>query len=385
MPRVTQVSSLHHEQPAQHHEQPAQRSLTIAYLCLQVTKEGQASYAHVHEIIAGLRELGHTVTLYEPRHLKSYGPLRRMYEFLRTQWRMQREAASADVIYCRAHFAAIMTSLWARIKHIPIVQEVNGPYEDLFIAWPSTRHLRPLFEWLMRFQYRHANALITVTSGLQQWLAKETGHHRVSIVPNAANDRIFHPGAPVPDGLPARYAVFVGALAAWQGLPHLIGAATLPEWPGDVALLIVGEGALHELALQAASTNARVVFLGRRPYHEIPGILCGSIASLVPMVDLSGRSRTGLSPLKLYEAMACGIPVIATDFPGQAEVLREEKCGIVVPPENPLAIAQAVRTLAENPEAAREMGIRGRQAVEREHSWTKRAEQTAEILQSIAR
>lgn len=366
-------------------DRPGGRSLDIAYLCLQVTKEGQASFAHVNEIIGGLKELCHTVTLYEPRHLRRYGPLVRVREFVRTQNRMRHEARNVDVIYCRAHFATFMTSLWARRNRIPMVLEVNGPYEDLFIAWPRTRYFRPLFEWLMGTQYRHADALVTVTTGLRDWLSSETGRDDVFVVPNAANDRVFRPGSPVPEGLPDRYVAFVGALALWQGLPHVLKAATLPEWPEDVTLLIAGDGAQREMALEAARTNERVIFLGRRPYGDIPGILCGSIASLVPKVELGGRSITGLSPLKLYEAMACAVPVVATDFPGQAEVLREEQCGIVIPPEDPLAIARAVRALAEDPESARAMGEQGRRAVEREHSWAKRAEQTAGILLRVAR
>jgi glycosyltransferase involved in cell wall biosynthesis len=364
---------------------PTGRQLDIAYLCLQVTKEGQASYAHVNEIIGGLRDLGHSVTLYEPRHLERYGPLVRAREFIRTQNRMRREARNVDVIYCRAHFATLMTSLWARRKRIPMVLEVNGPYEDLFIAWPRTRYFRPLFEWLMGTQYRNADALVTVTSGLQTWLSDETGRSDVYVIPNAANDRLFRPNTPVPDGLPDRYVAFVGALALWQGLPHVLEAATLEEWPEDVTLLIAGDGAQREMALEAGRSNERVVFLGRRPYGDIPGILCGSVASLVPKVELGGRSITGLSPLKLYEAMACATPVVATDFPGQAEVLRDEQCGIVIPPEDPVAIASAVRILAEDPETARRMGARGRVAVEREHSWARRAEQTADILVRVAR
>ncbi|MDY0086976.1 MAG: glycosyltransferase family 4 protein [Coriobacteriia bacterium] len=361
------------------------RSLNIAYLCLQVTKEGQASHAHVHEIISGLRELGHTVTLYEPRHLRHYGPLVRAWEFYKTQSRLRREAADADVIYCRAHFATRMTSKWARRQGIPMVLEVNGPYEDLFIAWPKTRFLRQFFEWLMGTEYRNADALLTVTGGLQSWLAHETGRDDVRVVPNGANHRLFHPGVPRIEGLPDRYVAFVGSLARWQGIPYMLAAMSEPQWPADVMLLIAGDGAERDMVEEAARVNERVVYLGKRPYADIPAILCSSIASLVTMTDLCDRASTGLSPLKLYEAMACAVPAITTDFPGQAELLRDERCGILIPSEDPKAIADAVEALAADPEEAHAMGARGRIAIEREHSWARRAEQTAAILDSAAR
>lgn len=363
----------------------ASRSLNIAYLCLQVTKEGQASHAHVHEIISGLRDLGHTVTLYEPRHLSRYGALVRAWEFFRTQMRLRREAADVDVVYCRAHFATRMTSRWARRHSIPMVLEVNGPYEDLFIAWPKTRYLRPLFEWLMGTQYRDADALVTVTRGLGSWLAHETGRDDVMVVPNGANHRLFRPNVPRIGSLPDRYVAFVGALARWQGIPYMLAATSMPQWPDDVMLVIAGDGAEREMVEEAARSNGRVVYLGKQPYEDVPAILCGSIASLVTMTDLDDRASTGLSPLKLYEAMACAVPAIVTDFPGQAEILRDEQCGILISPEDAKAIAESVNELAANREEARAMGARGRIALEREHSWARRAEQTADILLSAVR
>lgn len=364
----------------------AEDSPHVLYLCLQVTIEGQASYAHVHEIIGGLREEGMRVDLFEPAYASANpGALTRLREFLRAQRRLAAHLTEADVVYCRAHFADFPTAWRARRAGIPVVQEVNGPYEDLFVAWPWTRRASGIFTGLMRTQYRWANELVTVTDGLARWLTEETGRASVHVIPNGANVEIFRPDAPHRNGLPPRYAVFFGALAAWQGIDVALNAVALPEWPDDVSLVIAGAGACQAAVETAAVSNPRVVYLGTLPYREIPGLVAGALCGLSPKTG-AGRSMSGLSPLKVYETLACGTPVIVTDFPGQAELVRDNHVGAVVPPEDPAALASAIRALAANEADRTAMGARGRDLIVNAHSWRARARATADVIRgAIAR
>jgi glycosyltransferase involved in cell wall biosynthesis len=81
--------------------------------------------------------------------------------------------------------------------------------------------------------------------------------------------------------------------------------------------------------------------------------------------------------------MACGVPVVVADFRGQAELVRQTECGLVVPPDDPAALARAVAYLYERGEETREMGRRGRHAIETEHSWDHRAAATAAALRQL--
>jgi glycosyltransferase involved in cell wall biosynthesis len=88
----------------------------------------------------------------------------------------------------------------------------------------------------------------------------------------------------------------------------------------------------------------------------------------------------------MYETLACGVPAIVTDFPGQRELVISAGCGIVIPPDDPSALAKAVREMSEKPKMAREMGRLGREAVVRDHSWQRRADDTGDaIRRAIAR
>ncbi|MBW3572930.1 MAG: glycosyltransferase, partial [Gemmatimonadetes bacterium] len=333
--------------------------MRLTYLCLQATREGQAAHAHVHEIIAGLRRLGWQVQLFEPHHRRGENtPLwRRAIEFMRVQAGLWlRGRPGAGILYIRNHHGAFPTALLAKLLRIPVVQEVNGPYEDLFVSWPVTRRMAALFRWLFRVQLRWANAVVAVTPQLADWVRAEAGEKRVVVVPNGANTDLFHPGARTERDLPARFVVFFGALAPWQGVDTLLEAVESAAWPADVALVIAGDGGAREKVQAAAARNPLVRYLGALPYREVPGVVARSLASLCPKNNIAGHATTGLNPLKLFETAACGVPIVVTDFPGQADVVRTHGCGVVIPPENGEALARAVARLAADPEESAAMG-----------------------------
>ncbi|NPA71676.1 MAG: glycosyltransferase family 4 protein [Gammaproteobacteria bacterium] len=364
----------------------------LNYLSLQATREGQASHAHVYEIIKGLKKRGWNISLFEPSYAgssKMPGALKRSIEFIKVQIRMLFSwiRNKPNILYIRHHFASWPVALAARVLGIPVVQEINGPYEDLFIAWPVTRKFKSIFIWQMRSQLRWADAVIAVTEQLAEWANRE-GARNVYVVPNGANTELFHPDA-IPDPeleLPKSYVVFFGALAPWQGIETMVRSVEEHEWPLNVQLVIVGDGIERFKVEAAAARSSAIHYLGPQPYNKMPGIVANSISSMSPQNDLMGRaSKTGLFPLKVFESMACGVPVIVSDYPGMADMVRECGCGLVVPPGDPKALAAAVRELYLDEKRRVEMGKKGREAVLSNYSWDKRAEETENILLSLLR
>ncbi len=359
---------------------PARRG-NLAYLCLQVTREGQASHAHVHEIIAGLREAGWRVTLFEPT-----GRGGKLWQFLGIQFRLLWRIQEFNAVYLRFHFAALPAAAGTRLFRRPVVQEVNGPVEDVFIAYPWTRHLAFLFRWLSRWSLRASTLLIAVTPQLREVLTRQFPRIPVVVIPNGANTDRFRPDAPVHESLPERFVVFFGALAGWQGIDDLLDAVTEADWPKDIDLVVVGDGAEQSRVAAAARSQASIHYLGTRPYDALPGIVRSSLGGIVPKNGLGARAVTGLFPLKLFETLACGVPVVVTDFPGQADLVRQWRCGLVIPPSDPAQIARAVAHLVGDEAARQAMGRRGRDAIVACHSWRRRAQDTdAAIGGALAR
>lgn len=360
-------------------------NVKIAYLCLDVTREGQASYAHVTEIIAGLRNHGVEVTLFQPYYVKnkkSPRGLLRFWGMFLCQLRLWLQR-SVDCIYIRSHFAAFPTALWAKICRIRVVQEVNGPYADLFMAWPWTLRLKPLFVGLMKTQFLWADVLISVTSELKSWLITEGVRAPIFVIPSGVNTNLFKLDVTTSFSLPKPYVIFFGSLAPWQGIRALLTAVECEVWPQEVYLVIAGDGKERPLIEATAKRIKRVVYLGSVPYSQVPGLVTESLCGVSPQNSEYGRSNTGLNPLKVFETLACGIPVIVTDFPGQADLVKEYQCGLVVPPDDPIALAEAVKRFYLNEKMRREMGHRGHICVKAFHSWERRAEETYRVLRNL--
>ncbi len=355
----------------------------IAYLTLQATREGQAAHAHVNEIVNGLRELGWSVTLFEPEYGPDASPgiLARLLEFRRIQRNLISRLRDFDAVYIRAHFLALPTARSVRAAHIPVIQECNGPYEDLYAAWPAARPGRVVFNSWQRSQFRNANAVIAVTPELAAWVDRETGRQDTRIVGNGANTDLFRPGLETVAGTPTRYAVFVGALSAWQGVTTMLAATEESAWPEDVPLVIAGDGALRA-DVEAAAAGGRVRYLGAIPYADAARLVSNALTALV-MKDSAQHARSGLSPVKLYESMAAGVPIVVSDMPGLSEIARSCECGLIVPAGDATALALAVARLAEDPHARTRMGEAGRAAAVTGHSWRAAARKVAEIIDSI--
>lgn len=88
-------------------------------------------------------------------------------------------------------------------------------------------------------------------------------------------------------------------------------------------------------------------------------------------------------PVKLFEYMAAGLPVIASDFPLWRNIVREADCGLLVDPRDPGAIANAMRWILENPEEAEEMGRRGRLAAIRKYNWATQEENLLSLYRKL--
>jgi glycosyltransferase involved in cell wall biosynthesis len=354
----------------------------LAYFALDLPHKGQASYVHINEIVDNLRKLGWRVDLFAPRPGSPDEPrnvVAKAYEYLRATWQVSRSLGAHDAVYVRAHALAWPVAMAARLRGRVLVEEVNGTELDLIVSRPWLRPLRPLLRWLYVSQYRRSQHLFPVANELADWLRAEAGHDRISVVPNAANTDLFRPM----DSEPSEpFVVFFGGLTDWHGVDVMIDAVRDPSWPAGIRLVVIGRGVRQNLVEDAVRAGLPIRWLGYRPYEQIPGLIAGAIAGLIPMTNPLGRSSTGMNPLKLFETLACGIPTIVSDLPGQADLVGESRCGLVVPGSDPAALARAVAHLAANPDEAREMGRRGAALVRTAHSWRARAVEIDRVLRA---
>jgi glycosyltransferase involved in cell wall biosynthesis len=355
---------------------------SVAYFALDLPHKGQASYVHINEIVANLRTLGWRVDLYTPRPSspdRPRNPIAKSFEYMRTIWRAVQALTSHDALYVRAHALAWPVALAAKMKGRVAVQEINGTELDLIVSRPWLAPFRSLLRWLYVSQYRRADHLFPVAKELAALLRGQVGHDRISVVPNAANTDLFRP---IDRPAAEPFVVFFGGLTDWHGVDVMMDAVRHPEWPRGLPLVVIGTGVRQNLVEAAVRDGLPIRWLGYRPYEQIPGLIAGALAGLIPMTNPRGRSSTGMYPLKLFETLACGVPVIVTELPGQAELVREGRCGLVVPCQDAPALARAVAQMASDPGEAREMGRRGVPLIRAAHSWHARAVEIDHVLRA---
>lgn len=360
-------------------------SLRVAYLSLQEVAEGLDSWAAVNEVIVGLEAAGMIVDRWFPRYgpAGAPAPLARLVEMARLQRHLTGQLSRYDALYVRGHPLALPAAAAAQRAGVPVVQECNGTYADLYLAWPQTRVFAWLFNAAQRRQYAIADRVVCVTPELAEWVRSEAPSARTEVVPNGVNTDVFCLDAPRFPGLPERYAVFFGNFAPWQGIEVLIDAFESAEWPRDLPLVFAGDGALtREVEAARDRSPDRLHYLGHVPYLDMASVVANATVSVVP-IHSPERSATGFSPLKLYESMACGTPVVVSDVGGLAEFVRRTGSGAVFPSGDAGGLARAVAKVVGSPGALISAAGAARATACSECSWGARAMERARILREV--
>ncbi|MGN6562951.1 MAG: glycosyltransferase family 4 protein [Thermomicrobiales bacterium] len=167
-------------------------------------------------------------------------------------------------------------------------------------------------------------------------------------------------------GIARPVLLLAGRLVRWKGVEYAIAALAAAQTMPAPMLVLAGDGpyraTLERLATELGVRD-RVLFLGNWPYEQMPDLLAA--ADIV--LGMSFVNETfGIS---LCEALACERPVIASDFGGFREVVRPGETGLLVPPQNPVALAAAIDTLLADPARRAAFGAAGRRDVAARFSW----------------
>jgi glycosyltransferase involved in cell wall biosynthesis len=178
---------------------------------------------------------------------------------------------------------------------------------------------------------------------------------------------------------------YIGSLDREKGVDVALQAMKfLPE----SKLVIIGEGRkrahewLNDLA-RRERIESRVEFKGYLEPGKIKGIMGSARILVLPYPD-TPLNRYCTSPLKLFESLASGSPIVASSLPTTREILAHEKNAYLVQPGDPRALAQGIRVLYDNPELSREIARNARSEAEK-YTWDQRAGNINDFLSSVDR
>jgi glycosyltransferase involved in cell wall biosynthesis len=261
---------------------------------------------------------------------------------------------------------------------VPWILETQGPFYEEARLDRKSLVLAGLARELELRAYRQCNVLICVSHALRDRLVREADlpPHKVLVVPNGVDADLFTPApgaaARVFDGFTIGYA---GSLTHWQGIDLLLRAMhRLDRSAIRLHLVVIGDGMMRvrwEALAAELGLSDRVRFLGRVPQAEVPILIGGTDAGFAG----HGESRDGRvyhSPLKIYEYLAMGTPVIASASEDALLVVREGENGFVYPPGDVTGLTAALLRAWTARERLRVMGTRAREEILARHTWTHR-------------
>ncbi len=367
--------------------------MRIAYVCMDLGVPvfgGKGSSVHVQEVLRALLNAGAQPTLFAVR-LDGTPPAD--LRTVRTHQvpvargddqRSREQAARAanrdlrDVLVRDGPFDLVYErySLWsfagmehARAAGIPGLLEVHAPLVDEQAAY-RTLVDRGGAEQVARTVFSTAAACIAVSEEIAAYLQQcGVPPRRIHVIANGVNPDRFAPDLSPALPAPGIFTIgFVGSLKPWHGVPVLLEAfAALHRRHPKTRLLIVGDGP-QRLQLDEAAHTLRdaVHFTGAVSPEAVPGLLASIDAAVAPYPPLANFY---FSPLKVFEYMASGLPVVASRLGQLQTVIHDGINGLLCPPGDPRALEQALERLLNDPALRARLGQAARATVLAEHTW----------------
>lgn len=300
---------------------------------------------------------------------------------------------AADVLYTRDLVLADLAVRSRRWHRLPIVYEAHtsavafaeeAPRLYRGTGSPSRRKIDRLRRREKRV-YRKADRLVAITRELERFLEKAYGDVApVTVIPDGTRVPQTIPPLRAPAPGESFRVTYIGHLYPWKGVDTIIEA--MKDLPGEELVIVGGlppEPDLdraRELA-RALGVAERVSFRGYLPPTALTDERLRADAFVIPLPD-SLTARYFTSPLKLFEAMAAGRPIVASDLPSIREVLTNEVDALLVPPGDPHAFAAAIRRLAGDRELGARLARRAGEHVRR-FSWDERGKRIASLLREM--
>ncbi|MDQ7779738.1 MAG: glycosyltransferase family 4 protein [Planctomycetota bacterium] len=387
--------------------------MNILYACAVDLSQQFAGTTHVLETVNGLRRRGHRVLLVSTKHGRSETTApghRDSFRLPVPQVPVLRPLVfhvllfvyivcvtlrhRIHVIYEREIPFGFGLRIAALLMQIPRVVEVNGLPGDEENA-PVQRKLRDKLRAIFqRIDLRAASAVVTVTARMKRVLIEcySLRPERVAVVQNGANDTLFRPldkfRCRSETGLShaRKYICYVGSFFRYHAIENIVKAApAVIAGRPEVVFLLVGDGQERrrcEEMVKVAKLGEHFLFTGARPYETIPKYICAS--DLCLFMYRPGSPRQSVSPLKVFEYLACERPVLvlandcdmlgtAAEAAGSPPFLHHDDVG-------PPLVARGILAALSDPEILEETARRGREFVLQHHTWARVAQDIEFVL-----
>ena len=281
------------------------------------------------------------------------------------------------------------------LKRTPFVFEVRDLWPESAVVLGELHNPRAiaLATRLEELCYNRASRVVVVTEGIRQrLLARGQAAEKLVLIPNGANTELFRPQPALGEAFRQKHGLqpedfvvaYAGIHGIAQGLETVMRAAQVLRDQANIRFVMVGEGPV-KLDLQQMRADLgldNVLMLPEQPRTSMPAVLSAADVALVPLRKIELFEHA--VPSKLFDAWACGCPVLLSIDGEARRVLEAANGGLFAPPEDPPALAQAIGQLANMPDRGRSLGANGRCFTVERYSRQAQARQLEQLLRGVA-
>jgi glycosyltransferase involved in cell wall biosynthesis len=303
------------------------------------------------------------------------------------------EREKPDLVISRLDIYITSPEKLSKMYNVPFLIEVDSPrsYEQMTFQqyYHTTKWLIQSME--MKF-LRGGKAGFAVSNQLRDHFVKRgMPAEYFSVIPNAADTTKFNPqvsGQQVREKLKLNNSIvlgFVGSFITWHGIENLmkIIEKVLPAHP-DAKFLLVGKGGTRSAAIfnfiKDNKLEDRVILPGHVPHDEVPQYIAAMDILLAPYPEIDFFYY---SPVKIYEYMACGKPVISSRIGQIAELIEDQKTGFLTAPSDVSHICSIIADLIKQPSVRTQIGMAAGAAIQQHHTWQKRGETLSALCKKV--
>ncbi len=276
-----------------------------------------------------------------------------------------------------AHFRDVWGAMAVLdFPHLLPIFEVNGLSS---IEWPhrypqlSNATLQKLRKIELFCLQQSALVLTPSNTILQHIVNQGIDINKIKVLPNGADVPFKRSSTPLIEG---QYILYFGALQPWQGVDILLKSLRYLDDKHDLRLVICASHTEHQCKAyrklaEKLGVHQRIVWYYQLDREALTNVIEHALLSVAPLTECSRNIEQGCSPLKIFESMALGTPVLASDLPVVREIITNKKDGILVRPGRPAELARAIRIATDYPESPLQLGQQARQTILDHFTWSK--------------
>lgn len=278
-----------------------------------------------------------------------------------------------DIIHERDSTFSFSPILLANKFRLPYFVEINSPISMNNLIFKNIEKFKE------NSKIHKADAIITVSNTLRTYFRnKGLPDNKIYVVPNGVDETIFNPFV---DGKYVkikynlegfRVICFSGStLQKWQGIDILMKTAMMIQSIKNIKFLIVGEEIRDK-----RNIPENVVFTGSIKHEDVPYYLAAADILVAPYILIDKFIKIGFfnSPIKLFEYMAMGKAIISSDMGQIKEVIEHGKTGILIKPNDPIELTEAIMRLLDDDKLRTKLGNNAWESVLKNYTWENNAD-----------